>query len=99
MLRMMSTRIARRSHDWEMVDEIGESGMGAFGAIRCTGEGARATLCGILHDWRHGDAHHCERANQFTPNYRDRGQQKLFSLFIRLAQDGMAVIKRVEKLR
>ena len=53
----------------------------------------------ILHDRRDGDAHDCQRANQFAADHGDCGQQELLSLFIGLAQDGMTVIERVEKLR
>src|SRR5947209_20563239 len=52
-----------------------------------------------LHTGRHRDAHDCQGANQFAANDGDGGQQKLFSLLIRLAQDGMAMIERVEQLR
>ena len=53
---------------------------------------------GILHDGGHGDAHDCERADEFTPDDGYSGEQELLSLFIRLTQDGMAVVEGVEKL-
>ena len=53
----------------------------------------------LLHDRRNGDSHYCQGANQFAANYGNGGQQKLFPLLIGLTEDGVAVIKRVEKLR
>src|SRR5258708_35063822 len=53
----------------------------------------------ILHHGWDRDTHHLKRANQFAADYRHRGQQELLSLLIGLAQDGMAMIERVEELR
>ena len=53
----------------------------------------------FLHDRRYGDSHHSQRTDEFTANYGDCGQQELFSGFIGLAENGMAVIKGVEELR
>src|SRR5216684_5684254 len=53
----------------------------------------------ILHHGWDRDTHHLKRANQFAADYRHRGQEELLSLLIGLAQDGMAMIERVEELR
>src|SRR4029077_8444030 len=97
MRRGRSTRTARLSHDWEMVEGIGVSGMFVYWA-RVRGRGRPRHTLRILHDRWHCDAHHGESANQFAANHGDRGQEGLFSFLIGLAQDGMAVIERVEEL-
>jgi hypothetical protein len=51
----------------------------------------------LHHRWR-PNTHEGERANQLAANNIDGSQQKLFTLFIRFADDGMAMVERTEKL-
>src|ERR1022692_4289639 len=59
----------------------------------------RVILAGILHDCRYSDAHDCQAPNQLAADNGHRGQQELLSLLHRFAEDGMAVVEGVEKLR
>jgi hypothetical protein len=51
-----------------------------------------------LHDWRDTDTHDAQRGNEFAADYGHRCQQELFSVFVWLAEDGMAVIESVKEL-
>src|ERR1700683_3131976 len=82
--------------DGGVVDDISLVGRRGQESPRRTGQ---HHILSRLHDRRNCDAHDCQSANQFAANYCYRGQQKLLSLLIRLAQDGMAVIKSAEELR
>src|SRR5690348_12447709 len=59
----------------------------------------RTRIVGILHDGRHRDAQDRQGTDQFAAGDRDGGQKELLSLLIRLAEDGMAMIEGVKKLR
>jgi hypothetical protein len=52
-----------------------------------------------LHDGRDCDAHDRECGDEFAADYGDGGQQELFSFFVRLSEDGMAMVEGVEELR
>src|ERR1700758_3710660 len=52
----------------------------------------------LLHDWRNRNPHNCQRAHQFPPDDGYRGQQELLPLFVRLAEDRVAMIERIKKL-
>src|ERR1700722_9085563 len=58
-----------------------------------------APMPGILHHGGNLNAQDSQRADQFATNHRHGRQKKLFSLFIRLAENRMPVVKRVEQLR
>ena len=59
----------------------------------------RTTRCIQLHYRRYRNTHDGESANQFTADDGDRGQQELLSHLIRLREDGIAVVERIEELR
>src|SRR6266446_1857648 len=51
-----------------------------------------------LHNARNADSHGRQHSDQLAANDGGRCQEELFSLFIGFRQDGMTVIKSVEKL-
>jgi hypothetical protein len=51
------------------------------------------------HHRRHTNPHHRKDANKFPADHRCGGQQKRFPAFIPFAQDRIAVIERIKKLR
>jgi hypothetical protein len=59
---------------------------------------ARWSVTGPLHDGRDRDAHDRQRGDEFAADYRHGRQQELFSFFVGLAEDGMAVVESVEEL-
>jgi hypothetical protein len=48
MIRVISTRTMRRSHDWEMADGIGVSGMRLF-CVSVRGQGRAHSHCGAFY--------------------------------------------------
>src|SRR6185437_16400098 len=60
---------------------------------------ACAVLRQKLHGRRHADAHHAEHPSELAAHHGGGGEQKLLAALVRLADDAVAVVEVVEKLR